>query len=419
MIIIYIFFEIDKMKELLSLRPSEHNLFYKNLNIIRKLKDYADKEKVALLLDEYNKKQESDYFLTHKNIKLGKLYTDTSKTGNPFIIHPPSPKRNNFQNQRRQIILNDSSYNSYSNAALSIYKRSLSISSRKVNRLTSNIDTSGTPKKNVIDNVELKKYFNDIRQRINDYKTKKHRKKPKIELPLNIRKSLYKQEKLFKKIIKEKNRNKINEEKIRLKINKTDTNDLLINKSSNFNQKNLEFSILDKNLNKETKYRDNLWNITLRNTSRNGRFEKLGYNNVGNKYEPRYTFFNMNKNLEYFSTPTKSKTGYEPKHSYKKNLSLNIDDNLFSLKTRQNLHVLTSIQNLEIDGKNLLDFEEAREKKIKGNKILHKNEYLEYLFNKKINKGKAPDGLYEDKTFAKNYNVLDFMKNKNLNNKCN
>ncbi len=407
------------MKELLSLRPSEHNLFYKNLNIIRKLKDYADKEKVTLLLDEYNKKQESDYFLTHKNIKLGKLYTDTSKTGNPFIIHPPSPKRNNFQNQRRQIILNDSSYNSYSNAALSIYKRSLSISSRKVNRLASNIDTSGTTKKNVVDNVELKKYFNDIRQRINDYKTKKHRKKPKIELPLNIRKSLYKQEKLFKKIIKEKNRNKINEEKIRIKTNKTDINDLLINKSSNFNQKNLEFSILDKNLNKETKYRDNLWNITLRNSSQNGRFEKLGYNNVGSKYEPRYTFFNMNKNLEYFSTPTKSKTGYEPKHSYKKNLSLNIDDNLFSLKTRQNLHFLTSIQNLEIDGKNLLDFEEAREKKIKGNKILHKNEYLEYLFNKKINKSKAPDGLYEDKTFAKNYNVLDFMKNKNLNNKYN
>ena len=27
-------------------------------------------------------------------------------------------------------------------------------------------------------------------------------------------------------------------------------------------------------LNKETKYRDNLWNITLRNSSQNGRFEK-------------------------------------------------------------------------------------------------------------------------------------------------
>ena len=127
----------------------------------------------------------------------------------------------------------------------------------------------------------------------------------------------------------------------------------------------------------------------------------------------------MNKNLEYFSTPTKSKTAYDQKHSYKKNLSLNIDDNLFSLKTRQKLHFLTNIQNLEIDGTNLLDFEEAREKQIKGNKILHKNEYLEYLFNKKINKGKVPDGLYEEKTFATNYNVLDFMKNKNINNKCN
>ena len=34
----------------------------------------------------------------------------------------------------------------------------------------------------------------------------------------------------------------------------------------------------------------------------------MGYLNVGNKYEPRYTFFNMNRNIEYFSLPEKSKT---------------------------------------------------------------------------------------------------------------
>ena len=403
------------MKELLSMKPNNQNALYKNLNIIRKLKDYEDKEKVALQLDEYNKKQESDYFLSQNNIKLGKLYTDTSKNGNPFTYSVQSPKKNNFQNQRRQIVLNDNSYNSYSNA-LSLFKRSLSISSRKVNRYVTNTDSSNTSKKNIIDNVDLKKHFNDIRQRINDYKNKKlHKKNIFSEVPLNIRKSLYKQEKLFKKILKEKTLKKFNEENIKIKTKKPDIKDLLINKSSHFNQKNLEFSILDKNLNKDTKYRNNLWNITLRNYSQNGKYEKLGYYNVGNKYEPRYTFFNMNKNLEYFTNPTKTFNDYDSKNLYQKSLSLNIDDNLYNLKTRQNLQVLSSIQDMEISGKNLLDFEEAREKKIKGNKILHKNEYLEYLFNKKINKGKGPDGLYENKIFAINYNVLDFMKNKNLN----
>ena len=79
---------------------------------------------------------------------------------------------------------------------------------------------------------------------------------------------------------------------------------------------------------------------------------------------------------------------------------------------------MNNLKNLEINGKNLLDFEEERERKIKGNKVLYKNEYLEYLFNKKTNKGKAVEGLYEDKLYANNYNMLDFMKNKNLNNKC-
>lgn len=60
-----------------------------------------------------------------------------------------------------------------------------------------------------------------------------------------------------------------------------------------------------------------------------------------------------------------------------------------------------------------------QEKKIKGNKILHKNEYLEYLYNKKLNKAKTFEPLYEEKIFAKNYNKLDFMKNSNLNSKFN
>ena len=404
--------------ELYNMGKTIPNHLYKNISLIKKLEDYADKEKVEFLLSEYNKKQEKEYFLTQKNIKLGKIYTDTKKTSNPLTFLS-SPKKSPHQSQRRQNFLSENSIGSYSNA-MNLYKRSGSLSSRKLNRLITNIETSNALKKNVIDNIELKRHFNDIRHRINDIRyQKRYRKKIFVEIPINIRNSLYKQEKIFKKIKKEKNNLKINEKNIKQRTKIVDSNDLLINKSSNYNLKNLEISILDKNLNNENKYNNNLWNISLRNKKQNGKYENLGYLNVGNKYEPRYTFFNMNRNIEYFSLPEKSKTENIKNNLNKKNISINIDDNLYKLKTRQNLHFLKNLKYLEINGENLLDFEESREKKIKGNKILHKNEYLEYLYNKKLNKAKTFEPLYEDKIFAKNYNKLDFMKNSNLNSKFN
>ena len=404
--------------ELYNMGKTIPNHLYKNISLIKKLEDYADKEKVEFLLSEYNKKQEKEYFLTQKNIKLGKIYTDTKKTSNPLTFLS-SPKKSPHQSQRRQNFLSENSYGSYSNA-MNLYKRSGSLSSRKLNRLITNIETSNALKKNVIDNIELKRHFNDIRHRINDIRyQKRYRKKIFVEIPINIRNSLYKQEKIFKKIKKEKNNLKINEKNIKQRTKIVDSNDLLINKSSNYNLKNLEISILDKNLNNENKYNNNLWNISLRNKKQNGKYENLGYLNVGNKYEPRYTFFNMNRNIEYFSLPEKSKTENIKNNLNKKNISINIDDNLYKLKTRQNLHFLKNLKYLKINGENLLDFEESREKKIKGNKILHKNEYLEYLYNKKLNKAKTFEPLYEDKIFAKNYNKLDFMKNSNLNSKFN
>ena len=404
--------------ELYNMGKTIPNHLYKNISLIKKLEDYADKDKVEFLLSEYNKKQEKEYFLTQKNIKLGKIYTDTKKTSNP-LTYLSSPKKSPHQSQRRQNFLSENSYGSYSNA-MNLYKRSGSLSSRKLNRLITNIETSNALKKNVIDNIELKRHFNDIRHRINDIRyQKRYRKKIFVEIPINIRNSLYKQEKIFKKMKKEKNNLKINEKNIKQRTKIVDSNDLLINKSSNYNLKNLEISILDKNLNNENKYNNNLWNISLRNKKQNGKYENLGYLNVGNKYEPRYTFFNMNRNIEYFSLPEKSKTENIKNNLNKKNISINIDDNLYKPKTRQNLHFLKNLKYLKINGENLLDFEESREKKIKGNKILHKNEYLEYLYNKKLNKAKTSEPLYEEKIFAKNYNKLDFMKNSNLNSKFN
>ena len=343
--------------ELYNMGKTIPNHLYKNISLIKKLEDYADKEKVEFLLSEYNKKQEKEYFLTQKNIKLGKIYTDTKKTSNP-LTYLSSPKKSPHQSQRRQNFLSENSYGSYSNA-MNLYKRSGSLSSRKLNRLITNIETSNALKKNVIDNIELKRHFNDIRHRINDIRyQKRYRKKIFVEIPINIRNSLYKQEKIFKKMKKEKNNLKINEKNIKQRTKIVDSNDLLINKSSNYNLKNLEISILDKNLNNENKYNNNLWNISLRNKKQNGKYENLGYLNVGNKYEPRYTFFNMNRNIEYFSLPEKSKTENIKNNLNKKNISINIDDNLYKLKTRQNLHFLKNLKYLKINGENLLDFEE-------------------------------------------------------------
>ena len=395
------------------------NVIYRNMNLIRKLTDYEEKDKITLLLDEYNKKQEKDYFLTQRNIRIGKINTNPERTReNPFTYYQ-SPKKTIHQNQRRQMYLGDNSYNSYTNA-INLFKRSTTLSSRKMNRIMQNPDSSHHSKKNIIDNTDLKKIYNDIRNRIKDFKTKKkYKKKFYIEMPLNIRNCLYKQEKLFNKIKKDNNNKKINEENIKMRTKTLDIKDLLINKSSSYNKKNLEIQILDKNMTKENKYRNNLWNITLRNYSQNGKYEKLGYLNIGNRYEPRYTFFNMNHNLVYFNKPSSLKTESVKNNKNNKDILLLMDDNLYSLKTKQNLNYLNNIQNLEINGKNLLDFEEAREKKIKGNKIMHKNEYIEYLLNKKINKGRGPDELYEEKIFAENYNGIDFMKNINLNSKNN
>ena len=198
-----------------------------------------------------------------------------------------------------------------------------------------------------------------------------------------------------------------------LRVNKDNVSDLLINKSKNFDKKNQELSIIDKNITDDNKYRDNLWNITLRNGAINGKYEKDGYLNVGNKYHPMFTIFKINKNIEYFSNPRyeRSKTG----ENVNNKLYLTLNENNYNLKIKNNLNVLNTIKNLEINGKNLLDTEDKRESEIKGKKILYNKHDLDYLFFKQKDKGKNDkelhdinikstlDKIYEEKTYVKNY----------------
>ena len=284
-------------------------------------------------------------------------------------------------------------------------------------------------KNNIIDNKSLKNYFNDIRQRIKEDKSKNEdRNKLLIDLPYGVRKSLLYQENIFKKIMKEKKFKKIMEEKIKKKCKKQTLSDLLINKSNKFDKINQEYSIIEKNMTNEYRYKGNLWNITLRNFSVNGKYEYTGYLNVGNKYRPMYTLFNINKNIEYFNNPKTERNNTEESKKRSIKLLKNINENNYNLKMKQNLQMLNNISNIEINGKNLLDVEDKRESEIKGKKILYNKQDLDYLTfkhksrnEKEINNEKEMkyilDDIYEEKYYARNYKKNDFFKNANITSK--
>ena len=389
------------------------------LNIIKKLKECKEHDKIAALIKEFKKKQESDYFLTQSNIKIGKITPYNKKDNRSPIL-----------NIGRSSILSSHSSKikqTFRQNSLMRFKYSNSLSSSKLDK--KNKESLHINKNNIIDNKSLKNYFNDIRQRIKEDKSKNEdRNKLLIDLPYGVRKSLLYQENIFKKIMKEKKFKKIMEEKIKKKCKKQTLSDLLINKSNKFDKINQEYSIIEKNMTNEYRYKGNLWNITLRNFSVNGKYEYTGYLNVGNKYRPMYTLFNINKNIEYFNNPKTERNNTEESKKRSIKLLKNINENNYNLKMKQNLQMLNNISNIEINGKNLLDVEDKRESEIKGKKILYNKQDLDYLafkhksgIEKEINNEKEMkyilDDIYEEKYYARNYKKNDFFKNANITSK--
>ena len=391
------------------------------INIIKNLKDHQDKDKIVNFLLKYNKEQESNYFFTQNNISLGKIsqspnqsirkFYDKNNNLIPYSYVGP-PNLFTLQNNVKKSTIRQSS------VLMSKLKgtNSLSVSrferTRQNNLLINNHE--------VIDSKSLKNYYNEIRQRI--LEEKKENKNKLNRFPFPIKKSLINQEKIFKKLIKEKRIKNNMQEKLKKKSNKRNNEDLLINKNNIFDLKNEEISIIDKNLTIDNKYRDNLWNITLRNLPNKGKYEKVGYTNVGNNYEPRYTFFNINKTIEYFNNPRYK----SEEHKKKKNIISNLNGDNYNIKINQNLKVLQSIKDLEINGKNLLDVEEKRETEAKGRKIIYKRKELDYLMYKQTEKNKnysdkdmktILDNIYEEKDYSRNCIRFDYLKNANLTSK--
>ena len=413
----------------------------KKVNMIKNLKDHKEKDQISKLITEYNKNQEDNYFLKQNNIYFGKInlkksFFDKNNDLIPYSFVGPSsqfsPRPTKklgssilFHSQESSNIKNKN-YNS-----LSVSRIEKQRNAKELLSINNNL---------IIDNTALKNYYEEIRKRISDKKDKnqdKDRKKLLITMPFPVRKSLLNQENIFRKNNQEKKIMKLIEERLKKKTKREKLSDLLMNKSKNFDQKNQEITIIEKCITEENKYKDNLWNITLRNSPINGKYEKVGYFNVGNKYEPMYTLFNINRNIEYFNNPRYT-SRYTPSrnksHDNSKNLneysnkklynSLNEDN--YDLKTKNNLQKLDCIKSLEIKGKNLLNVEEKREINIRGKKILYNKQEFELLHfkqnmktkKKKYKKEKEKeiniDDIYKEIIFAKNYDEKDFFKNTNL-----
>ena len=407
----------NSIEEILTPSTPKKNQEIKKLNIIKKLKEYEEQEKITNLLQEFNKKQEDDYFLTQNNIKIGKFspekknFYDSNNNLIPYSYVGPSSLFNTSISKKAPNIRTNSILKYKSNASSSKNKESLHIN-----------------KNIIIDNKYLKNHFNEIRKRISEIKLQKSEKNRLLfEVPFGVRRSLINQENNFIKLIKEKKLEKKLQEKIRGKCNKKDINELLINKNQFFDKKNQNYTIIDKNITLENRYRDNLWNITLRNLPINGKYEKVGYLNVGNNYHPMYTFFNMNKTIEFFSNPRYERNKTEDNKNNK--ILSNLKEDFYNLKVKNNLNVLNLIKSLEINGKNLLDLEDKRESEIKGKKIIYKKQDLDSMYlrqNEKSKNGKeigdimtktSLDRIYQRKTFAQNYKKIDFYKNANLTSK--
>ena len=431
------------LSDKINQKENEKKLFQKlkKVNMIKNLKDHKEKDQISKFITEYNKKQEEDYFLKQNNIYIGKINLKKSlfDKNNDIIPYSFVGTFNQFSPRpiKRIGTLRQSSNLYQSQESSNKNKNYNSLSVSRVEKQRNMKELLSINSNQIIDNTALKSYYEEIRKTISEKKKKNQdndRKKLMITMPFPIRKSLLYQENIFRKNTQEKKIVKLIEEKLKKKTKRQKLSDLLMNKSKNFDKKNQEISIIEKCITEENKYKDNLWNITLRNSPINGKYEKVGYFNVGNKYEPMYTLFNINRNIEYFNnpryTPTRNKSDENSKTKYddysNKKLYNSLNEDNYELKTKKNLQKLDCIKSLEIYGKNLLNVEEKRETNIKGKKILYNKQEFELLHfkqnvkikNKKYKKEKEKeiniDDIYRDKTFAKNYDEKDFYKNTNL-----
>ena len=278
----------------------------------------------------------------------------------------------------------------------------------------------------------IKKFLAKLEQK-NLYFDKKIINKDDKKIPNSLKKSLEKQENVFRNTSKYSKFMKKIGEKVKNITKKKKLDELLMNEN-NFVEKKQELNIIEKNLTDPNKYNKNFWTITLRNTPKNGEYESNGYINTGTKYQPLYSIFKMDNNIEYVRSPylmenKKQKINNNKKAMKTPKLNKTFSKFIYLSKIKQNLKKFDSIKTLGIKGKNLLDFEDERETSTNSKKIMYNLKYIDYIIMCKkkdeeteTNFGNLNDKeikfnfkeIYDDRTFAEDFHKTDYFKNINI-----
>ena len=421
---------VDLIDEKINFIEKEETIFQKpkKLNIILNLKNHKEKDRIKKILTEFTKKQKKDYFLKQNNIFIGKInlrktFFDKNNKLIPYSFVGPASQFSQISKSKQN----------------NKQKNFNSLSTSRIEKQRNTKDLTNGNSTQIIDNIVLKSYFDEIRKKIStDSEKKRDRNKLLNKVPSSVKKRLICQENIFRRNNQQKKIEKLIEERLKKKTKRHNLSDLLMNRSKDYNSKNQEITIMEKCITNGNKFKNNMWNITLRNPRINGKYEEVGYLNIRDKYDPLYTLFNINSNISFFNKPiltpnkriklhNKNNERKINEYSNKKIASFNGD--IYDLKTKHNLKILDSIKNLEVSGKSLLDVEEKRESKIKGKKILYNRQEFELMHFKQRLKAKNKkyksdiempiniNDIYKDKIFAINYHEKDIFKNANLTSK--
>ena len=217
---------------------------------------------------------------------------------------------------------------------------------------------------NIVNDDILKKYFMEMKKNNLNNKNKKKTNNSLNDIPSMIKYNLNKQENCLKTFEQNNLLTRNISDIIKKKTKKKD-NQLLINRSEEFNIKKLYNDEIEKKTPKEEILGKKLWFSSLRNN---------------NLLSQKYFFYkkknNLNKRIKYFT----NNENYIQKNNSSSNL----------LSKKNLLHDKINFQKLEIKGKNLFDFEYNLAIQ-PGQKILYKKYYLDksklkekFKFNKMI-----------------------------------
>ena len=369
-------------------------------HLIKSLNRHEKKEMVKSILDDYKKKEQLDYFTYLNNIAYGTINKKSKyDRDNNLIPYTYVGPEDIFNLSKNKPNLNTSR------------NRHKNMSFMKKNR-KSQINRYPDDCYQIIDNKILNSYYNDIKNRVFNKKNKTVNNKILLrKVPFPIKKSLIEQENVFKNEIKNKNINNKLSQMLKLKSYKNEK-DLITNTINDFQIKTQEKIIMNKNLTNDIKYRDNFWNITLRNPLINGKYENVGYLNIGTDIDPKFTTFNINRNMEFIKNPKSENKNYYT--------ITDMNELNHRVNTKQDINHLNSMKSLEVKGKNLLNLEIERDSKLKGKIILYNRKNVEFLYLKEKeysgnNKKENMREIDDNRIFGNNYNIKDFYKNKNLN----